>query len=98
MAIIEGALTRHGHDMPAEDFDRFFRPFLIREALARLRDEGPMTEIEFTLRCPQCGSNKFKASSAKPKPTDSVTCAQCGNTVNLAAEKKRLEDEAREAL
>jgi hypothetical protein len=37
MAIIEGALAQEGASLPLSDFDRFFRPFLNREALARLR-------------------------------------------------------------
>ena len=57
-----------------------------------------MTKIQFTLKCPQCGSTKFKASTAKPGPADTITCAQCGTTIDLAAEKKRLEDEARAAV
>jgi ribosomal protein S27AE len=57
-----------------------------------------MTQIKFTLKCPQCGSTRFKASTPKPGPDDPVTCAQCGTTVNLAAEKKRLENEARAAV
>ncbi len=57
-----------------------------------------MTEIKYTLKCPQCGSTKFKATSAKPAPTDAVTCAQCGTAINLAAEKQRLEAEARAAV
>jgi hypothetical protein len=39
MNIVEAALTRHKEEMSQWDFDRFFRPFLIREALARLRHE-----------------------------------------------------------
>ncbi len=39
MAIIEGALAKHRDDMIPDDFDQFFRPFMIREALARLRNE-----------------------------------------------------------
>ena len=57
-----------------------------------------MSRIQFTLKCPQCGSTKFKATTAKPGPDEPVTCAQCGTTVNLAAEKKRLEAEARAAI
>ena len=57
-----------------------------------------MTQMKFTLRCPQCGSTRFKASSPKPGPDDPVTCAQCGTRVDLAAEKKRLEQEARAAV
>jgi len=34
MAVIEGALSTHAPAMPQADFERFFRPFLIREALA----------------------------------------------------------------
>ncbi len=40
MAIIEAALAKHRDQMTADDFNQFFRPFLIREALARLRDES----------------------------------------------------------
>ena len=57
-----------------------------------------MTQIKFTLKCPQCGSTKFKASGPKPGPDATVACAECGTSVNLAAEKKRLEDEARAAV
>ena len=56
-----------------------------------------MTQIKFTLKCPQCGATRFKAASAKPGPNDPVTCAQCGTIVDLAAEKQRLEKEARAA-
>jgi hypothetical protein len=38
MAIIEGALSRPGDSIPREDFDTFFRPFLIRKTLARVRE------------------------------------------------------------
>lgn len=37
-----------------------------------------MTEIKYTLKCPQCGGTKFKATSAKPRPSDTVTCARPG--------------------
>jgi hypothetical protein len=37
MAVIEGALSKHGATIPTADFERFFRPYLIREALAKLR-------------------------------------------------------------
>jgi len=57
-----------------------------------------MAEIKYTLKCPQCGSTKFKASSATPGPNDRVTCAQCGTGIDLGAEKKRLQKEAREAI
>jgi predicted Zn finger-like uncharacterized protein len=57
-----------------------------------------MSQIEYTLKCPQCGSTRIKATSAKPGPNDPVTCAQCGTTINLAEEKKRLEAEARIAV
>ena len=57
-----------------------------------------MTQIKVTLKCPQCGSTRFKATVLKPGPDDPVTCLQCGTTLNLAAEKKRLEDEARAAV
>jgi ribosomal protein S27AE len=56
-----------------------------------------MSQIKFTLKCPQCGSTKFKASTPKPGPGDTVTCIQCGSSIDLATEKKRLEDEARAA-
>ena len=54
--------------------------------------------MKFALRCPQCGGTKFTAASPKPPPDASVTCAQCGTQVNLAAERKRLEQEARDAV
>ena len=57
-----------------------------------------MSQIKYTLRCPQCGSAKFKASSPQPGPGDTVTCAQCGNAIDLGAEKKRLEAEATAAV
>jgi ribosomal protein S27AE len=57
-----------------------------------------MTQIKFTLKCPQCGGTRFKATTQKPGPNDAVTCAQCGTSVDLAAEKKRLEQEARAAV
>jgi hypothetical protein len=41
MAIIEGALSQHRTALPPTDFQMFFRPFLIREALARLSQQGP---------------------------------------------------------
>ncbi|PYP71142.1 MAG: hypothetical protein DMD36_04570 [Gemmatimonadetes bacterium] len=56
-----------------------------------------MAQIKFTLKCPQCGSTRFKATTRKPGPNDPVTCAQCGTVLDLAAEKKRLEEEARAA-
>ena len=57
-----------------------------------------MTQIKFTLKCPQCGSTKFKAATPKPGLGEAVICAVCGTSVNLGAEKKRLEDEARAAV
>ena len=57
-----------------------------------------MTQIKYTLTCPQCGCTKFKAASAKPGPQDAVSCAQCGTSIDLAKEKKRLEREARAAV
>ena len=57
-----------------------------------------MSEVKFTLKCPQCGSTRFKATSAKPGPNDRVTCAGCGTSIDLAAEKKPLEEEARRAV
>jgi ribosomal protein S27AE len=57
-----------------------------------------MTQIKFTLKCPQCGGTRFKGATAKPGPNDPVTCVQCGTIVDLAAEKQRLEKEARRAV
>jgi len=57
-----------------------------------------MTQIKFSLKCPQCGSTRFKAATATPEPNTPVTCAQCGTIVDLAAEKQRLEKEARRAV
>lgn len=37
MAIIEGAVERYRGSISQEDYDRFLRPFLIRDALSRLR-------------------------------------------------------------
>src|SRR5437867_6914307 len=53
--------------------------------------------LPISLKCPQCGSTRFKANTRKPGPNDPVTCAQCGTVLDLAAEKKRLEEEARAA-
>jgi hypothetical protein len=50
-----------------------------------------MTQIKYTLKCPQCGGTRFKAATAKPGPNDPVTCADCGTSIDLAAEKRRLE-------
>src|SRR5256885_40505 len=49
-----------------------------------------MTQMKFTLKCPQCGGTRFKAATAKPGPNDPVTCAQCGTMVDLAAENQAL--------
>ena len=57
-----------------------------------------MTQMKFTLRCPQCGSTRFKTRSPRPSPDDPVTCAQCGTPVDVVAERKRLEEEARAAV
>jgi len=59
-----------------------------------------MTQIKFKLklRCPQCGSTRFKAGSAKASPGAPLICAQCGARVDPAAEKKGLEAEVRAAL
>jgi len=43
MAVIEGALSRHHATLPPADFGLYFRPFLIREALARLREAASGT-------------------------------------------------------
>jgi uncharacterized Zn finger protein len=56
-----------------------------------------MAQIKFTLKCPQCGGTRFKATTRQPGPNDPVTCAQCGTVLDLAAEKKRLEEQARAA-
>jgi hypothetical protein len=37
MAVLEGALRRHGAEIPREDYERYFKPFMIREALIRIR-------------------------------------------------------------
>jgi len=39
MAVIEGAIARYAASVPPEDYDRYLRPFLIRETLSRLRQE-----------------------------------------------------------
>jgi ribosomal protein S27AE len=57
-----------------------------------------MTQMKFTLSCPKCGSTRFQANSPKPGPDDLVTCAQCGTCVDLAVEKRRLEQEAGAAV
>ena len=53
--------------------------------------------IQITLKCPNCGGTQFKASSPVPTQTDVITCSACGSTIDLVAEKKRLEKEARDA-
>ena len=57
-----------------------------------------MTQIKYTLRCPQCGGTKFQAKSAKPGPDDPVTCAQCGTSIDLGKEKARIEAEVKAAV
>ncbi len=42
MAIIEEALARHAATLSPAEFDAYFRPFLIREALAALRRQEPI--------------------------------------------------------
>ena len=37
MTIVEGALSHHNGEMSQEDYERYFRPFLIRERLTTLR-------------------------------------------------------------
>jgi uncharacterized Zn finger protein (UPF0148 family) len=54
-----------------------------------------MTEVTITLRCPQCAATKFRAQSGAPSTAGAVVCAACGTVVDLAAEKRRLEQEAR---
>jgi hypothetical protein len=39
MAVIEGAIARYAASVPPEDYDRYLRPFLIRETLSHLRHE-----------------------------------------------------------
>jgi len=39
MQVIEGAIARHGGDMPREDYSRYLRPFLIRKTLSQLCSE-----------------------------------------------------------
>jgi len=46
MGIVEDALARHISTIPSEDYDSYFRPFLIRQVLSdlrsdRLADAGP---------------------------------------------------------
>jgi len=57
-----------------------------------------MSQEKFTLRCPQCGGTKFSAGGAKPCPGDTLTCAGCGTSVNLAEVKARVERETRAAI
>ena len=35
MEVVEGALARRRDNMPQEDYDRYFKPFLIREVLTQ---------------------------------------------------------------
>ena len=44
MAVIEGAIARYAASVPPEDYDRYLRPFLIRETLSRLRQENSGNE------------------------------------------------------
>jgi Protein of unknown function (DUF3795) len=37
MEVIEGALARQGTPVPHEDYERYFRPFMIRQMLLELR-------------------------------------------------------------
>lgn len=37
MAVIEGALTRFGSSLSQDDYERYFRPFMIRNRLTALR-------------------------------------------------------------
>ncbi len=39
MQIIEGTLAQYEGSLSQEDYDRYFRPFLIRKTLTRLRSE-----------------------------------------------------------
>ena len=57
-----------------------------------------MTQIKYTLKCPQCGCTRFQGTSATPGPQGTVRCAQCGTSIDLAREKERLEHEARAAV
>ena len=57
-----------------------------------------MSQIKFTLRCPKCANTKFKAQSGTATPSSVVVCSACGATVDLAAEKERLAQEARAAV
>ena len=38
MEVLEGALRHQGADISQEDYQRYFKPFLIRERLATIRD------------------------------------------------------------
>lgn len=44
MKIIEGAVERYRGNIPEEDFDRYLKPFLIREALLKIRSERSPAE------------------------------------------------------
>lgn len=57
-----------------------------------------MTTEKFTLTCPQCGSTKFKATTANPGPDDPLACAACGTSITLGAVKARIERKARAAI
>ena len=61
---------------------------------------APLAQVPQVARngCPQCGGTRFKAATAKPRPNDPVTCGECGTSIDLAAEKQRLEREARAAV
>ena len=39
MAVIDGAMARYAARVPPEAYDRYLRPFLIRETLSNLRHE-----------------------------------------------------------
>jgi hypothetical protein len=75
------------------------RHVLYKEPFNQKQDGIPlMTQTKFALKCPQCSSTKFNASTPNPGPDATVACAQCGTSIDLRAEKKRLEEQARAAM
>ena len=83
---------------------RDVRPLLLRRRAGRPQlKRDPLGGIahdqnEGHTQVPAVWQHTVKATVPKPGPNDPVTCVQCGTTLDLASEKKRLEDEARAAI